>query len=247
MAKYQTCACHEGVATELFTTRRLSRGFPSLSSDGDPCARFVFQRIAPTLTETNNFQLRAPVLAPESAGASGRIHDAIVRGHAHFVSSTILRVRFQDRWSTSHFRTRVSASSSSVVHHFPGTKVQDVRPSRSISEEAFPRTTFLFVRSQRQRGSGAHIFRVGRGPQSPLASPFVPPSFSCLSYSLSFSKESKRQKKRICITKRICIMPSCDFLASFACARDQVRARIGLTMSPACWCCFRFRSSCYRT
>ena len=87
---------------------------------------------------------------------------------------------------------RVSASSSSVVHHFPGTKAQDVRPSRSISEEAFPRTNFLFVRSQRQRGSGAHIFRVGRGPQSPLASPFVPPSFSCLSYSLSFSKRQKK-------------------------------------------------------
>ena len=34
--------------------------------------------------------------------------------------------------------------------------------------------------------------------------------------------------------KRICVMPSCDFLASFACARDQVRARIGLTVSPAC-------------
>ena len=122
----------------------------------------------------------------------GRIHDAIVRPHGHFVSSTTLRVRFQDRWSTSHYRTRVSASSSSVVHHFPGTKVQDVRPSRSISEEAFPRTNFLFDRSQRQRGSGAHIFRVGRGPLSPLASPFVPPSFSCLSYSLSFSKRKKK-------------------------------------------------------
>ena len=108
-------------------------------------------------------------------------------------TSTTLRVRFQDQWSTSHYGTRVSASSSSVVHHFPGTKVQDVRPSRSIREEAFPRTNFLFVRSQRQRGSGAHIFRVGRGPQSPLASPFVPPSFSC-SYSLSFSKRQKKKK-----------------------------------------------------
>ena len=111
-------------------------------------------------------------------------------------TSTTLRVRFQDRWSTSHYRTRgVSASSSSVVHHFPGTKVQDVRPSRSIREEAFPRSNFLFVRSQRQRGSGAHIFRVGRGPQSPLASPFVPPSFSCLSRRvLPFFLKTQKKK-----------------------------------------------------
>ena len=157
----------------------------------------------------------------------GRIHDAIVRGHGHF-----------DNPSRSLSRPVVDQS---VVHHFPGTKVQDVRPSRSIREVAFPRTNFLFVRSQRQRGSGAHIFRVGRGPQSPSAQLlhlFLRRSLVCLTPFLSQNAKKK---------KRICIMPSCDFLASFACARDQVRARIGLTMSTACWCCFRFRSSCYRT
>ena len=60
----------------------------------------------------------------------------------------------------------------------------------------FPEDELLFVRSQRQRGSGAHIFQVGRGPQSPLASPFVPPSFSC-SYSLSFSKCQKKKKTHL--------------------------------------------------
>ena len=130
---YQTCACHEGVATELFTTRRVSRSYPSLSSDGDPCSRFAFQRIAPTLAETNNFQLRAPLpwLAPDL-----QVHRSDTWCHrpcSRTLRQPGLRVRFQDRWSTSHYRTRVSASSSSVVHHFPGTKVQDtVLPSPSF-------------------------------------------------------------------------------------------------------------------
>ena len=165
------------------------RSFPSLSSNGDPCARLCFPKNSTDVGRKKQFPTpcTSAVTGTRSAGASVGY---MMPSSVFTDTSTTLRVRFQDRWSTSHCRTRVSASSSSVVHHFPGTKVQDVRPSRSIREEAFPRTNFLFVRSQRERGSEAHIFRVGRVPQSPLASPFVPPSFSC-SYSLSFSKRQK--------------------------------------------------------
>ena len=49
---------------------------------------------------------------------------------------------------------------------------------------------------------------------------FLRRSLVCLTPFLSQNAKKK---------KRNCIMPSCDFLASFACALDQVRARIGLT------------------
>ena len=192
LAKYQTCACravprgrchrtvHDATVVQKFSFALLQRRSLCL---------VCFPKNSTDVGRNKQFPTPCTCTGTRSAGASvGYMMPSSVVTD----TSTTLRVRFQDRWSTSHYRTRVSASSSSVVHHFLGTKVQDVRPSRSIREEAFPRTKFLFVRSQRQRGSGAHIFRVGRGPQSPLASPFVPPSSSCLSYSLSFSKRQKK-------------------------------------------------------
>ena len=145
---YQTCAYHEGVATELFTTRRVSRSFPSLSSDGGPCARFAFQRIAPTLAETNNFQLRAPLpwLAPDL-----QVHRSdtsyMMPSSVFTDTSTTLRVRFQDRWSTSHYRTgqRIVIV---CCPSFPGTRCKTWdRRDRSARRLSRGRTFCLFVLS----------------------------------------------------------------------------------------------------
>ena len=168
----------------------------------------------------------------------GRMHDAIVRGHGHFVtiidnpSRLLSRPVVDQSLPNTGQRIVIVCCPSFPWHKGARRETVAIDPQEGFPEdELFVSSSFLAATWQR----GPH-FSGWPLPAIALSFSICSPSFSFyLSHFLSFSKRKK---------KRICIMPSCDFLASFACARDQlVRARIGLTMSTACWCCFRFRSS----
>ena len=123
----------------------------------------------------------------------GRIHDAIVRGHGHFdnPSRSLSRpVVDQSLPNTGGQRIVIVCCPSFPWHKGARRETVAIDPRGGFPEDELFVCSFSAATWQR----GPHFSGWPR-PAIALssASPFVPPSFSCLSYSLSFSK---RQKKK---------------------------------------------------